>query len=143
MGEDKTQPTDVVPPYPLAMVVCDAIWRDPGTGKQTLLGLFSTIHASEFPTVHPIMALHIALTDGHGKTPIRVRLIDASEQHDPLFEQEQEVEFQDPRVTVNVDIHLSGLRFEAPGEYRFQLYAGATPLMERRILVLRTREDAR
>jgi hypothetical protein len=33
----------VPPPYALALVICDAIWHDPGTGKRTILGCFSSI----------------------------------------------------------------------------------------------------
>jgi len=55
-----------VPPYALALVVCDAIWRDPSTGKRTILGCFSVIGAKSFPTKHPIMSVYAAVTDAHG-----------------------------------------------------------------------------
>jgi len=125
-----------VSPYPLAMIICDAIWRDPATGKHTLLGLFSKIQAKEFPTQHKMLALFIALTDGHGKTPIRLRLIDAEESREPLFDGSQMVNFIDPRAILEIAFHVPGLTFDEPGEYRFQLFGGDEPLMERRILVI-------
>jgi len=123
------------------MVICDAIWHDPGTGKQFLLGLFSMIHARSFPAVHPIVAVHVALTDGRGKLPIRLVLVDAEQARPPLFEKTQEIEFSDPRAVVALDYHLANVKFDEPGEYRFQLYAGAEPLMERRFIVRRIEED--
>jgi hypothetical protein len=46
MTEERKKGPLVVNPYPLAMVVCDAIWLDPATGKRTILGCFSTIVSS-------------------------------------------------------------------------------------------------
>ncbi len=135
MQEDRFDETSIVAPCPLAMVVCDAIWCDPGTGKQVLLGLFSAIHARTFPAVHPVMAIHVALTDARGTIPIRLVLVDANEEREPLFDETQDVEFPDPRAVIELDFHLGNLRFDEPGEYRFQLYGGSTPLMERRIVV--------
>ena len=132
----------IVPPYPLAMVVCDWIHHDPGTGKTTLLGLFSTIHAKEFPATHGLLALHVAVTDGRGKMSIRLRLIDVDEERDPVAEATQEVDFDDPTKVMEIAFPFINLVFEKPGEYRFQLYANETPLMERRILV-RQLEDNR
>jgi len=134
MAEDDARKTSI-PPYPLAMVVCDAIWRDPGTGKHTLLGLFSGIQAKEFPAKHGLLALFVALTDGHGKTRIGLRLVDAEEKRKPLFDGSQEVDFVDPRAIVEISFHVSNLLFEEPAEYRFQLFGGGELLMERRILV--------
>src|SRR5438876_6706405 len=88
----------IPPPYALAMVVCDAIWCDPGSGKRTILGCFSAIFAKQFPAVHPIMAVYVALTDGRGKVQIRLQIVDVNEERDPIFKGEAEAEFQDPRV---------------------------------------------
>ena len=136
MAQDESARTNDIVPYALAMVVCDAIWRDPGTGKRVLLGVFSAIQVRKFPSVHPIMAVHVAVTDGHGRVSLRLRLIDAGEEREPLFEASQEVAFPDPLAIVEWDYHLYKLRFDTPGEYRFQLFAGNAPLIERRFLVL-------
>jgi hypothetical protein len=123
-------------PYPLAMIVCDMIWRDPGTGKWTLLGCFTGITARAFPCVQPIMAVFISLTDGRGPTPIKLRLIDADEEEEPLIEVEAQVEFSDPRMVADVQMHFQGVSFPKAGEYRFQLSSGSTPLLERRIIIV-------
>jgi len=123
------------PPYPLAMVVCDAIWRDPATGKRFLLGCFSVLHATQFPIMHHSMGIHVALTNGHGRMGIRIRLIDDEESREPLWLAEGEVEFPDPRGTVEIDFVLPPIQFPAAGVYRFQFFTGGQFLMERRIIV--------
>lgn len=132
--EDK--PTTSVPPYPLAMVVCDMIWRDSATGKSYLMGLFSNIRLAEFPSVFPMVAVHVALTDGHGKQKIRLRLVDVNEEREALFDRDGEVEFPDPMAVVELNIFVGSIRFEHAGEYRFQLYGGQALLMERRVFVV-------
>ncbi|HEX3999698.1 MAG TPA: hypothetical protein VHX65_14185 [Pirellulales bacterium] len=127
--------SDLPPPYPLAMVICDAIWRDPATGKRFLLGSFSVLHATQFPILHASMAVHVALTNGHGRMPIQIRLVDDEESRDALWLAEGEVDFPDPRGTVEIDFMLPPVGFPVAGVYRFQFFAGGQFLMERRIFV--------
>jgi hypothetical protein len=122
-------------PYSLAMVICDAIWRDPYTGKRTILGCFSAVHGHRFPLTVPIIAVFVTLTDGNGKIPIRLRLIDADEEHEPLFTAEIEVEFTSPLIVAELDFHMQGVTFPTPGEYRLQLTAREEYLVERRLVV--------
>ena len=126
------------PPYPLAMVICDAIHQDRATGKRTLLGCFSTIGAPAFPASHPLLAAYVALTDGHGEVPIKLQLVDVDEAEEPLAEAEGKVKFTDPRVVVEIGLHLAGIVFPRPGEYRLQLYGAGELLIERRILLIET-----
>jgi hypothetical protein len=139
---DSEKPITAGVPYPLAMIVCDAIWRDPATGKWTLLGCFTGITANAFPCIQPTMAVFISLTDGRGPTPIRLRLVDADEEEEPLIEVETQVEFSDPRMVADMQLHFQGVSFPRAGEYRFQLSSGTTPLLERRIMVLDARRGA-
>lgn len=123
------------PPVALAMIICDAIYIDPSTGKPTLLGLFSEIGAKEFPAVHPLLAVHICMTDAHGKVPIKLRLVDADEETDPLFQVENEVDFPDRRAIISMNAIMQGIAFPSPGEYRLQLFGFGEFIMERRLVV--------
>ena len=128
----------IPPPYPLAMVISDAIWHDPGSGKRTILGCFSVIFARSFPAAHPIMAVYVAVTNGRGKVPIALQVVgtvDDEGEEETLFRGEGELEFPDPRAVVEIDFHIQGLVFPRRGEYRFQLFAGKEFLMERRLVV--------
>lgn len=130
-------------PYPLAMVICDGIWTDPYTGKKILIGTFSVVGGSSFPLVHPVLAIYIALTDGHGSVPVTVRLVDADEEREPIFSEDQTVEFKDPRMIVEFAIQVMGVQFSHPGEYRLQLFANNELVIERRIVVLSPNVDTK
>ena len=131
-----------VPPYALALIVCDAIWRDPGTGKRTILGCFSVIGAKSFPTKHPLIAVYAAVTDAHGVVPITLRLVDMDESGPPLAELKVEPKVEDPRAVLELDFGLMNVVLPAPGEYRLQLKSLETLLMERRIVVMKIGEQA-
>lgn len=141
MAQDKPARTNRILPYPLAMVICDHIWVDPGTGKKTLLGLFSTIHAKKFPVTHGLLAVHVSLTDGHGETPIRLCLVDAKGDGDPILDETGTIDFTDPRIICDIAFHAANVLFQKPGEYRFQLFAHKELLMERRVLLVDTGDD--
>lgn len=126
----------VPPPYPLALIICDGLHRDPGTKKVFLLGCFSTVIARSFPTVHPVMYLYCALTDGRGKVPVRIKLVDADEERSPIWEETFESEFADPRSVNETYWQILNTTFPEPGEYRFQVFAAGEFLMERRIMVI-------
>jgi hypothetical protein len=128
------------PPAPvvLATVICDAIHQDPGTRKCTLLGTFSTIRARQFPVRHPQLSVHVALTDGHGRTRIRLMIVPAEAESggQPLFNGEGAIEFTDPRMVAELNFTIGNLNFPTPGEYRIQVYGNDELLMERRLDVL-------
>ena len=128
-------PEELPPPIAIAMVICDAIWVDPSTGKITLLGVFSDIASKIFPAIHPLLAVHVCLTDAHGTIPVKMQLIDADEENDPLFEVEHEIEFPDRRAIIFMNAHMKDIAFPNPGEYRLQLFARNQFVIERRIVV--------
>ncbi|MEX2171642.1 MAG: hypothetical protein WD851_20150 [Pirellulales bacterium] len=122
-------------PRPLAVGICDLVYRDRGTGKRFILGCFSAIHAVEFPAVHPAIGIYVDLTSGRGPVTIKVQIVDTDEVHEPVWVAELEVEFPDPRGVVELDFMAGGLSFPSPGEYRVQVWANNDCLIERRLLV--------
>lgn len=139
MAEGPQQPQKpkfgVPMPYAVAIVICDAVWRDPWTGKLTIIGTFETATFDSFPGTHPVLAVYIALTDGRGKVRLKLRLIDANEEREPIFETEAEAEFPDPRVVLEWSATIGEVIFPLPGEYKVQLFAGNEYLGARRIVV--------
>ncbi len=89
-----------------------------------------------------LLAVFVSLTDGHGKTPVKLRVVDVDEVRDVVGETEMVVDFTDPRMIAETAYHLAGLVFEEPGEYRFQLIAHGELLMERRVLVMSLQENS-
>jgi hypothetical protein len=126
-------PSDLPPPDVLALLICDQIITDRITGKQSLIGMFSKIHAPGFPATHPQLSVFAAMTDGRGKTDLLIRIVDGDESRPPLVEGRGSVHFKDPRAIANLALQFHGLRFPAPGEYRVQLWSNATLLREARL----------
>ncbi len=122
-------------PYVLAMIIADSIYVDPSSGKKTLLGLFSAIFTTVLPARIGQVALYVAMTDGRGKTPLRIVFVDADEENPPIFEAQAEFEFTDPRMVAELMMSMNNLEFPAAGEYRLQLWCSQELLIERRIVV--------
>jgi hypothetical protein len=118
------------------MVVCDSIWKDPYTGKHTLIGTFSAIEGPDFPLVYSAFSVYVSLTDGDGKTSIRLELVDVDEECEPIFEMQADVEFPGQRAIAELRFQAARIPFPAPGEYRLMLFAGEEFVTERRILAL-------
>jgi hypothetical protein len=128
-------------PDVLAMLVCDQIITDRLTGKQSLIGMFSTVHAPRFPATHAQLCVFVALTEGYGKTDLTIRIVDANDARPPIVEGRGTVDFKNPRAIANLSLQFHGLVFPEPGEYRVQLYSGGALLREARLqlLVMRPR----
>lgn len=135
-GESRAQPTSRQAPYVLAMVICDQVYTCPNTQKKTLLGTFSAIGTRELPAKIGAMCLYMLMTDGHGRTPVKVRITDVDDEREPIVELESEFIFDDPRLVVEMVLALANVVFPTDGEYRIQLYACDEFLMERRIVIV-------
>lgn len=120
------------------MLVCDAFYKDPATGKGTILGTFSSIGGTEFPLQVAGFTLFMSLTDAHGKVPLKIKVVDAADEGDAIAEVGVEVEFQDPIVVMDLIMSVGNIIFPSPGEYRLQLYGNDEFVVERRILIVDT-----
>ena len=121
-------------PLVLALVVCDGVWRDPSTGKHSLMGVFSGLSAAVFPVLHPGLAVYAALTEGYGAASVRVAVVDDAGDR-VIAEATVEVGFTDPRQVVELTVAMQALNFPDPGGYRIQLVADGHILLERRLAV--------
>ena len=127
---------DLPAPFPLAIVIADAVHIDPSNGKAFIMGTFSTIQASAFPGAHQSIGVFISLTGGRGNVPIKATLVRTGEDEETIAQAEAELEFADPRVIVDLVLTFKDIVFAEPGEYRVQLYAAGEFMIERRFVVL-------
>ena len=121
-------------PQLLAWVTCDAVHIDPGSGKHTLLGIFSNIHAAEFPMVYPFMIWFLTITDcspGQHRMKISMGLGNATPQ--PLLE--RPFESHSPLDRINLINEISHLPFPASGEYALLIEIDDEPLLATSIVV--------
>lgn len=123
-----------VPPVLLSAVICDRVIFDRLTGMPSLINILQTLNAPKFPVRSGQLVFFCELTNGHGKTKTKIRLVDVSHNEQVIFEKEGAVEFKDVKQVVTLAMGLQGVTFGHPGEYRFQLYAGEQLLGERSIV---------
>ena len=129
-------------PDVISLLVCDQIITVLVTGKQSLIGLFCTIHSFRFPAVHPQLAVFCSLTDGHGKTPLTIRIVDSNEARPPLVEGKGMGHFNDSRAIANLALQFHGRRFPQPcfsaspsaraGRYQSRTFASTRRAQPRR-----------
>ena len=124
-------------PEVLALIVCDQIITDRITGKQSLIGIFSKVHAPRFPASHPQLSVYVTMTGGHGHTDLLIRVVDSNEERPPIVEGKGKVDFKDPRAVANLALQFHGLTFPKPDQYRVQLYANGQLLREARLDLLK------
>ncbi len=129
------------PPVVQSMILADNVHRDPTTNKKFILGTYNTINAAQFPYTIPRFCLYLAITNGHGSTRLRVRLVDVDEQQTPIHEIAYPVNMADPNMTYET-VFTFPVIFPSPGDYRVQLLVGNELLRELRLRVLQSRPSA-
>ena len=130
-------------PNVLSLIICDQIITDRMTGKQSLIGMFSRIHAVRFPASHPQLSVFVALTEGHGPYELNIRVVDANDERKPLVDGKGMVEFKDPRAVANLALQFHGLTFPEPGSYRVQLLCEGALLREGRLDIVQAQPRQR
>ena len=123
-------------PELLSLQVCDRVIRDQNTNQTSIIGILDTVGAHTFPLTIPHLSIFMEITSGHGRTELRVRIVDALEERPPVFEAIIDANLGGPLVVHQVPFTTVGLKFPAPGEYRVQVYASGTLLRERKVRVM-------
>jgi hypothetical protein len=118
------------PPQVVSLVLADQVYRDPSNNKCFVLGTYNTIYATSFPCLRQSLSLYAALTDGHGRVPIRLVLTDVDEELGTLALAEGSVEMANPLANLEVVFQLTNVVLPRPGQYRLQLFACGELLRE-------------
>ena len=121
------------PPLALSMILADHVHRDLASGKFFILGTYNSVLSSSFPRVCQPLVVYAALTDGHGQVPLRLVLTDADEELGAICAAEGAAEADDPTRVWEVVFLLRGVVLPRPGQYRLQLFSGASLLRELRL----------
>ncbi len=121
------------PPDVLSLIVCDYIITDRLSGKHSLIGMFSRVHARSFPVSHPNICVFASLTGGRGEVELAIRVVDDNEARPPIVEGKGKVSFKDPRAVAHLALQFHGLTFPEHGGYRVQLYSNGELLREARL----------
>lgn len=115
-------------PQILAWITCDGVHIDPGTGKHTILGVFSNIFARQFPVQHPYMIWFLTLTNvNQGRHALRISLGLSMENMREILK--REFESRHPNQRINLVNEIRGFVFEQPGDYLLEIEVDDDPLL--------------
>lgn len=115
-------------PQILAWITCDGVHIDPGSGKHTLLGVFSNIKARHFPVTHQRMMWFLTLSDvAVGKH--KIRILFGLNLEDPKEIVSRDFESKSPVQRINLINEIRNLRFEEPGDYSITIEVDDEPIL--------------
>lgn len=122
-------------PLAQALVVCDTVIEDKGSGKTSLIGIFNGITSGAFPVQINEICVYAALTNGHGLSEITLRCVRLNDDIETL-RTVGSITFRDPNTVVELVFRLRGVPFPAPGLYAFELLCEGQLLLEKRFNVM-------
>jgi hypothetical protein len=116
------------------MILCDDVLAsDLSPGKPLIIGLVSLIHwpaQSTEPFVLPRLCVHAVLTDGYGKSQVRVSCFDNERNEEAWTTPEKTLSFEgkNPAGLHGVTFRIAGCKFKHPGVYTVRLLSDAEEL---------------
>lgn len=110
------------PPYPFAILLCDDVARSPD-GKNTLIGVFDTVFAVQFPAVHPKLTFWAKLADGGGTYHVRIQYVDVSENKVLMnIDGNEPLRWAESEAMSEITFQIGGLPIAHEGRYEFRLF---------------------
>lgn len=128
---------DAVTPTPLAMLLCVRIELAPDGNPVSLIGLTQRFAAVGEPPVVKSFAVYICITDGYGRVPFTLRIIDVDESRPPVENIRASVNPGGPLEDSPIALEVDNLILPAYGLYRAQLLCNDQIVIERRFEVVR------
>jgi len=125
-------------------VLADAANRT-DNGKLNILGIFSTLYASQTPCHHPIMSLVLSFQasafERGSQQQVGIKLVDADGQTvlappDSMLQ----VPAADGELTpgLNLIANLTNVKFDAFGSYQFEIFVNGQRMAQIPLTVIRT-----
>ena len=106
------------------MIPCDAISRDPSSGKATLYGLFDTLFVNKFPAEIHTFSLFVKLNDGAGKHNLLIAVLDPDGKLiDGTGVSGIELDLNEA-TEAEVSVQIGGLKVKKAGKYTIQIRSG-------------------
>ena len=107
-------------PTVLAMLVCDQVIAEQGTGKKSLIGIFDNVNGQAFPA-QVRLAVYAKLADAEGDYTFRLTLVNLkNETH--LIDMNIKATVADPLSAVELAVNMIGFVLPEAGRYEFQLW---------------------
>lgn len=121
-------------PQLLAWMTCDGVHIDPSSGKHTILGVFATIRARQFPVVHPFMIWFLTVTDcAVGQHTMKISIgLDPTNMMKVI---ERPFESHSPMQRINLINELRNCSFPQAGDYHILVEVDDEPLLATHLAV--------
>ncbi|HEY3320759.1 MAG TPA: hypothetical protein VGP72_09875 [Planctomycetota bacterium] len=132
----------MVKPILLALVLCDTIIREASTNKVSLIGTFNGIYANTFPCTHYSLSIYIAITEGRGVVPCKLRMT-SLDSNKLIFDLPGQIEFSGPTSISELVFQLQQIRFEHPGVYAIEFWADGELLGSRKLSAQKIEQQQR
>jgi len=130
MPKKKTR-TKTTPPDVNTFVLCDAISRDPNTGKATLYGLFSNIITSKLPSDPVTFGFYVSMGGGSGKQALTFQVVDPDGER--ISESKSDISIDcEPGTTIDL-MGRTAIPFKKLGKHEVVLRIGRKTLAKRSI----------
>ena len=115
-------------PHLLSWLTCDAVHVDPATGKHTILGVFSSIRATQFPVVHPTMTWFLSVAGcTTGDHRLQISMGPTATSTKELLS--RPFSSQGPQHRINLVSEIRGLSFPQGGDYVLIIKIDDAPLL--------------
>jgi len=131
---------DTMKPALSYTIICDDIRQEQG-GKISLMGLFENIYATNFPVLHPRLALISEWSDGRGDFVVMTRLI-SPDRKTVLRETVSKFTINDTSHRHrDVSVHLN-IEFPSAGTYWIEHYLDRELVSSIPLAVIQVKEQA-
>jgi len=120
-------------PVLLAMIVCDKIIREEGTKKNSLIGVFDRVHATQFPCTHSRMHVYIAVTEYKGRAACELKFSDNTDKE--LVKMAGPLNFPDKLSVVEMDFCINNILLPDAGIYHFDFFVNGEHIGHRKFKV--------
>lgn len=118
----------------ISLMICDQVITEAGTNKKSLIGVFNSISAGQFPCRHPKMCIFVSITGGHGKSKSRVCCIN-EKTGQTLFGAEGDIEFANPNHVVEAVFEFNNVIFPEQGLHCIEVTSDGELVLQRRFAV--------
>lgn len=111
-----------------AMLICERVIRETGSGLMSLIGIFEDINARQFPVVIPRLFVYAKMTEAQGEYRFRLELVRRNDFKVIGETTLDPVGTDDPMAHNEVVFELLNVPIEQPGYYDFRLFANGTEM---------------
>jgi hypothetical protein len=124
-----------VPPLALTVMMYDAVHRDWENGKWFILGAFSRLRFSTFPSTPQRINVFLSLIEVNGVYGLRLRIVDVADDDRPVHDFAGQLDGRDPLAPFEFFIPLVNVQFPSAEEYRLQLIIDGEITAERKLVL--------